>query len=406
MIDNTDAQSWYLLGRCYMSQAKYPKAYEAYQQAVYRDGRNPTFWCSIGVLYYQINQYRDALDAYSRAIRLNPYISEVWYDLGTLVSSQIPQITTTEETDLLSSTSPATTKFLMPSTRTVVLPIWIRPTSTSKHACSSSRVSCQAATRPMPRLLNLRMFTLRPTRLVLEDLPLLSGVHRHRLVVLLPSPPHHRGRSLIGTVASTNFNLRPRLKPRRLMDLTTGMRFELPQLFSNPAHARSQEGASPTLFVLRLPQLVPRRLHWPVRECTRLHMHFLRLPTRRLHRLTSVSLVVLAVFLRQLEDRYLPLPQGPLLLLARLMVLLLLAALYPLIIAHSLLRLRLGLSVMNDPRLLVPLTHISSFIMVLVCLLYRVLAALELRAVPPRLHLPSLPPRPLLVNVKIVPHLQ
>jgi general transcriptional corepressor CYC8 len=72
-----------------MSQQKYPKAYEAYQQAVYRDGRNPTFWCSIGVLYYQINQYRDALDAYSRAIRLNPHISEVWYDLGTLVSLPI-----------------------------------------------------------------------------------------------------------------------------------------------------------------------------------------------------------------------------------------------------------------------------------------------------------------------------
>jgi cytochrome c-type biogenesis protein CcmH/NrfG len=62
-----------------MSQQKFDKAYEAYQQAVYRDGRNPTFWCSIGVLYYQINQFRDALDAYSRAIRLNPYISEVWY---------------------------------------------------------------------------------------------------------------------------------------------------------------------------------------------------------------------------------------------------------------------------------------------------------------------------------------
>lgn len=80
----TDGQSWYLLGRCYMSQQQYRKAYDAYQQAVYRDGRNPTFWCSIGVLYFQINQYRDALDAYSRAIRLNPYLSEVWYDLGTL----------------------------------------------------------------------------------------------------------------------------------------------------------------------------------------------------------------------------------------------------------------------------------------------------------------------------------
>lgn len=87
--DGSDAQSWYLLGRCYMAQQKYSKAYEAYQQAVYRDGKSPTFWCSIGVLYYQINQYRDALDAYSRAIRLNPYISEVWYDLGTLVSCSV-----------------------------------------------------------------------------------------------------------------------------------------------------------------------------------------------------------------------------------------------------------------------------------------------------------------------------
>ena len=85
--DASDAQSFYLLGRCYMAQQKYTDAYDAYQQAVYLDGRNPTFWCSIGVLYYQINQYPDALDAYTRAIRLNPYISEVWYDLGTLYES-------------------------------------------------------------------------------------------------------------------------------------------------------------------------------------------------------------------------------------------------------------------------------------------------------------------------------
>ncbi|KAL5535069.1 SSN6 [Sanghuangporus sanghuang] len=90
--DPSDAQSWYLLGRAYMAGQKYNKAYEAYQQAVYRDGRNPTFWCSIGVLYFQINQYRDALDAYSRAIRINPYISEVWYDLGSLYESCNNQI--------------------------------------------------------------------------------------------------------------------------------------------------------------------------------------------------------------------------------------------------------------------------------------------------------------------------
>ncbi|KIJ24784.1 hypothetical protein M422DRAFT_77150 [Sphaerobolus stellatus SS14] len=90
--DPGDAQSWYLLGRAYMAGQKYNKAYEAYQQAVYRDGRNPTFWCSIGVLYFQINQYRDALDAYSRAIRINPYISEVWFDLGSLYESCNNQI--------------------------------------------------------------------------------------------------------------------------------------------------------------------------------------------------------------------------------------------------------------------------------------------------------------------------
>lgn len=90
--DPSEAQTWYLLGRCYMAQAKYNRAYDAYQQAVYLDGKNPNFWCSIGVLYYQINQFRDALDAYSRAIRLNPHISEVWYDLGTLYESCNNQI--------------------------------------------------------------------------------------------------------------------------------------------------------------------------------------------------------------------------------------------------------------------------------------------------------------------------
>lgn len=94
-----------------MSQHKFPKAYEAYQQAVYRDGRNPTFWCSIGVLYYQINQYRDALDAYSRAIRLNPNISEVWYDLGTLVNLFHPL--RLAALLILRSTSRATTRLRM-----------------------------------------------------------------------------------------------------------------------------------------------------------------------------------------------------------------------------------------------------------------------------------------------------
>lgn len=119
-----------------MSQHKFPKAYEAYQQAVYRDGRNPTFWCSIGVLYYQINQYRDALDAYSRAIRLNPNISEVWYDLGTLVSTSLLSVRWHEHVLIFYSMNHATTKPVMPSMRTSVQLSSILPTTTSRHACS------------------------------------------------------------------------------------------------------------------------------------------------------------------------------------------------------------------------------------------------------------------------------
>jgi cytochrome c-type biogenesis protein CcmH/NrfG len=62
----------------------YDPAYEAYQQAVFRDGRNPSFWNAVGELYYNVNQPRDAYDAYSRGIRLNPYISELWFNLGRL----------------------------------------------------------------------------------------------------------------------------------------------------------------------------------------------------------------------------------------------------------------------------------------------------------------------------------
>lgn len=71
-VDSNDAESWHLLGRAYMARQEYAKAFEAYQQAVYRDDRNPTFRCSAGALYFQFNQYRDALDMYARAADLDP----------------------------------------------------------------------------------------------------------------------------------------------------------------------------------------------------------------------------------------------------------------------------------------------------------------------------------------------
>lgn len=156
-----------------MSQQKYPKAYEAYQQAVYRDGRNPTFWCSIGVLYYQINQYRDALDAYSRAIRLNPNISEVWYDLGTLVSVTVHVIVPTLLT--LRSTSLATTRPTTPWTLTAALLSSTLQMFTSRLDSLCSRVNQQMACLRQ-RHLTLKMFIRRLTNQELSVLlPALNG---------------------------------------------------------------------------------------------------------------------------------------------------------------------------------------------------------------------------------------
>lgn len=227
ILDNSDAQSWYLLGRCYMSQAKYPKAYEAYQQAVYRDGRNPTFWCSIGVLYYQINQYRDALDAYSRAIRLNPYISEVWYDLGTLVRSTPPfshlhSFFLCNNTDVLCSMNLATTRLQTPSTRTDVQPISIRTTCTSRRVCSCSRVARRMQTRTMPQC--PRMSTLKLIRLlVLVRLQAHNGELQRPPAVRLLNLQLLPVRSLTGTVASMKSRIRRHLSlPIPLLSIETG----------------------------------------------------------------------------------------------------------------------------------------------------------------------------------------
>lgn len=184
VVDQSDAQSWYLLGRCYMSQQKYPKAYEAYQQAVYRDGRNPTFWCSIGVLYYQINQYRDALDAYSRAIRLNPYISEVWYDLGTLVS--LLQVMYYQRANDWHSMSPATTRSMMLWMRTRERPSLIHPTSTSRRAFNFFATADKRTATGGKRALHFpRMFIQTHTKLLAQlDRQDPNGVTRNLLLVL------------------------------------------------------------------------------------------------------------------------------------------------------------------------------------------------------------------------------
>jgi tetratricopeptide (TPR) repeat protein len=141
-----------------MSQHKFPKAYEAYQQAVYRDGRNPTFWCSIGVLYYQINQYRDALDAYSRAIRLNPNISEVWYDLGTLVCQSL--LLSLKSVLTIHSMNPATTRLAMRW-----MPMSVPLSSTQRTGRSRLDCNCSAVAKVVGQMVKMALRYLKTCNL-------------------------------------------------------------------------------------------------------------------------------------------------------------------------------------------------------------------------------------------------
>jgi glucose repression mediator protein len=62
-----------------------PRAYDLFQEAVYRESRSPQLWMAISILYYEIQQYRDSLDAISRALKGSPFIYLAWYNLGVLV---------------------------------------------------------------------------------------------------------------------------------------------------------------------------------------------------------------------------------------------------------------------------------------------------------------------------------
>ncbi len=87
----SDSFGWYALGRIHMLTKDFTKAYDAYQQAVYRDGTNAAFWNSIGILYFEIGQFRDALDAFSRSIHLAPFVADTWWNLGVLYETSHKQ---------------------------------------------------------------------------------------------------------------------------------------------------------------------------------------------------------------------------------------------------------------------------------------------------------------------------
>ncbi|KAL5004976.1 hypothetical protein ScPMuIL_018432, partial [Solemya velum] len=62
--DQTNGQTWYLLGRCFSSIGKVHDAFVSYRNSIDKSEANADTWCSIGVLYQQQSQPMDGLQAY------------------------------------------------------------------------------------------------------------------------------------------------------------------------------------------------------------------------------------------------------------------------------------------------------------------------------------------------------
>ncbi|XP_065925044.1 lysine-specific demethylase 6A isoform X3 [Magallana gigas] len=82
--DNSNGQTWYLLGRCFSTLGKVHDAFVSYRNSIDKSEASADTWCSIGVLYQQQNQPMDALQAYICAVQLDKTHTAAWTDLGIL----------------------------------------------------------------------------------------------------------------------------------------------------------------------------------------------------------------------------------------------------------------------------------------------------------------------------------
>ena len=71
-----DAEAWYSMGIAYHEIKQYPKAIEAYQQAIRINPEDADVWYNLGHVYCLIKQYPKAIEAYQQAVRINPGFSD------------------------------------------------------------------------------------------------------------------------------------------------------------------------------------------------------------------------------------------------------------------------------------------------------------------------------------------
>ncbi|KAJ2745915.1 glucose repression mediator protein [Coemansia sp. BCRC 34301] len=92
-IDSTNGETWGAIGNCYLMLDEMPKAYHAYQQAIFHlpNPKEPKLWYGIGILYDRYGSYEHAEEAFNAVMNMDPTFdkaSEIFFRLGIIHKCQ------------------------------------------------------------------------------------------------------------------------------------------------------------------------------------------------------------------------------------------------------------------------------------------------------------------------------
>ncbi|KAJ2554114.1 glucose repression mediator protein, partial [Coemansia sp. RSA 1836] len=92
-IDSTNGETWGAIGNCYLMLDEMPKAYHAYQQAIFHlpNPKEPKLWYGIGILYDRYGSYEHAEEAFNAVMNMDPTFdkaSEIYFRLGIIHKCQ------------------------------------------------------------------------------------------------------------------------------------------------------------------------------------------------------------------------------------------------------------------------------------------------------------------------------
>lgn len=96
-VEKDNPSIWGTLGFCFLMMDDLPKAYTAYQQALFhiknqnKQEKDPNLWYGIGILYERYSRFDNAEEAFTSVLKTDPNFekaNEIYFRLGIIYKQQ------------------------------------------------------------------------------------------------------------------------------------------------------------------------------------------------------------------------------------------------------------------------------------------------------------------------------